>query len=729
MAFIYNLTDTWNSGATTFAGIKMAVTNTASDVGSKLLDLTVSGSTTGSFSVDRTGNGAFSGTLTLAAGSQTSPAITTTSDTNTGLFFAAADALAITTGGTERARLDSSGNMGVGRTAAAGSRLHVGGTTSGSSSPAFFNAQGTFGSDATSTPCGYISVLSTAAAAYTVPFLNHFRVNPVTLGSGSSVTNQYGYYCSALAEAANNYGFHSNVAAGVSRTITNVARASNVVTITTSAAHGYTSGQSVTVAATTTTGVNGTFTIASTPTTTTFTYAQTGADIASVADTGSTVIVGRYNFYAAGTAPNYYAGNVGIGTANPLTKFHCFPGWGSISINDTYGATGFFGSAGIGFNVVKNGTNSWLYKSDSSNAGGALIDCSMTGGLRFFTRNGTGNTTDVTQTDAQMAGQLRMLLSPDGNLGIGTFAADAKLTALGSATISSQANVAARIGAGATSDLLLGSVNGNLPFIASQGAYPLVFFTNAAERMRLRSDGNIGFGDVGAADAAVRIGQNITGSTYATSVFSIGTVQSDVTSTAIYFRSFARTAAASFTLPTLVHYLADQSTIGAGSTVTSQMGFRAESNLTGATNNFAFYANIPSGTGRYNFYAAGGADNLFSGNVLVFGAGGLGYTTGSGGAVTQATSRTTGVTLNKTNGAITLVSAAGSATPATFTVTNSTVAATDVIHVCQKSGTDKYIVLVTNVAAGSFQITFYTTGGTTTEQPVFNFAVMKAVAA
>jgi hypothetical protein len=118
-----------------------------------------------------------------------------------------------------------------------------------------------------------------------------------------------------------------------------------------------------------------------------------------------------------------------------------------------------------------------------------------------------------------------------------------------------------------------------------------------------------------------------------------------------------------------------------------------------------------------------------SGNLLVTGVGGLGYGTGSGGAVTQATSRTTGVTLNKTNGAITLVSAAGLATFQSFTVTNSTVAATDVVHVTQKSGTDLYQIFVTATAAGSFQITFATTGGTTTEQPVFNFAVLKAVIA
>jgi len=116
-----------------------------------------------------------------------------------------------------------------------------------------------------------------------------------------------------------------------------------------------------------------------------------------------------------------------------------------------------------------------------------------------------------------------------------------------------------------------------------------------------------------------------------------------------------------------------------------------------------------------------------TGAITSTGTAGVGYSTGAGGTVTQATSRTTGVTLNKTSGAITLVSAAGSTTAATFTVTNSTVAATDVIILNQKSGTDLYDLMVTAVAAGSFNLTFRTTGGTTTEQPVFNFAVIKAV--
>jgi hypothetical protein len=130
-----------------------------------------------------------------------------------------------------------------------------------------------------------------------------------------------------------------------------------------------------------------------------------------------------------------------------------------------------------------------------------------------------------------------------------------------------------------------------------------------------------------------------------------------------------------------------------------------------------------------NIGAATGISLTATGVIASTGTAGLGYATGAGGTVTQGTSRTTGVTINKTSGAITLFNAAGSATAATFTVTNSTVAATDVIILNQKSGTDLYDLMVTAVGAGSFNITFRTTGGTTTEQPVFNFAVIKGVAA
>jgi hypothetical protein len=58
-------------------------------------------------------------TATVGAGSNTAPSITTTGDTNTGIFFPAADTIAFAEGGTEAMRLDSAGNMGLGVTPSA----------------------------------------------------------------------------------------------------------------------------------------------------------------------------------------------------------------------------------------------------------------------------------------------------------------------------------------------------------------------------------------------------------------------------------------------------------------------------------------------------------------------------------------------------------------------------------------------------------------------------------
>lgn len=120
-----------------------------------------------------------------------------------------------------------------------------------------------------------------------------------------------------------------------------------------------------------------------------------------------------------------------------------------------------------------------------------------------------------------------------------------------------------------------------------------------------------------------------------------------------------------------------------------------------------------------------------SGAVTSSAVSGIGYAAGAGGAVTQLTSRTTGVTLNKASGAITLFSTtttAGQVT--TFTVTNSSVVATDTINLGVKSGTGVYLALVTAVGGGTFNISVHTPAAVgTAEAPVINFALVKAVAA
>ena len=62
--------------------------------------------------------------ITTGAGSAAAPAIVPTGDTNTGIFFPAADTIAFSEGGAEAMRIDSSGNVGIGTTSSA-AKLHV----------------------------------------------------------------------------------------------------------------------------------------------------------------------------------------------------------------------------------------------------------------------------------------------------------------------------------------------------------------------------------------------------------------------------------------------------------------------------------------------------------------------------------------------------------------------------------------------------------------------------
>jgi hypothetical protein len=118
-----------------------------------------------------------------------------------------------------------------------------------------------------------------------------------------------------------------------------------------------------------------------------------------------------------------------------------------------------------------------------------------------------------------------------------------------------------------------------------------------------------------------------------------------------------------------------------------------------------------------------------NGGQVLAGVGGFGYgpsSIGTGGTVTQATSRSTAVTINKPAGAITMFTAAGSATVATFRVNNSIVSANDAVLLSIRAGaTNIYAVSAINVSAGFFDISFYSLSGTASDAPVINFVVIK----
>jgi hypothetical protein len=131
--------------------------------------------------------------------------------------------------------------------------------------------------------------------------------------------------------------------------------------------------------------------------------------------------------------------------------------------------------------------------------------------------------------------------------------------------------------------------------------------------MRITSTGDVAIGGSTSAGTGIYLNKGITGATTAMGMLNSPVFASDVTAEARTYNSFPSTTAASFTLTGLKHYRASQGTIGAGSAITSQYGYVAESTITGATNNYGFYSNIASGTGRWNFYAAGTAQNHFGG--------------------------------------------------------------------------------------------------------------------
>jgi len=109
-----------------------------------------------------------------------------------------------------------------------------------------------------------------------------------------------------------------------------------------------------------------------------------------------------------------------------------------------------------------------------------------------------------------------------------------------------------------------------------------------------------------------------------------------------------------------------------------------------------------------------------------------GYVTGEGGTVTQATNKSTGVTLNKKCGQITMNNAAlGADTTVSFTLTNSTIASTDLLVLNHVSGgTAGSYLLNAQASAGSASINVRNiTAGSLSEAIVIGYAVIKAVTA
>ena len=111
----------------------------------------------------------------------------------------------------------------------------------------------------------------------------------------------------------------------------------------------------------------------------------------------------------------------------------------------------------------------------------------------------------------------------------------------------------------------------------------------------------------------------------------------------------------------------------------------------------------------------------------------IGYAASAQGTVTQATSKSTAVTLDKSMGRITMNNASlATATNATFTLNNSSISANDTVILTISGGQatpGSYNVFANALSTGSVSITLRNiSGGTLSEAVVINFCIIHGAA-
>jgi hypothetical protein len=180
-------------------------------------------------------------------------------------------------------------------------------------------------------------------------FLRSIQWKQLT-NTGSSTYNEF-YGCLML----DGYDL-DKIYPTITASVSNKALTSNVATLTTSSAHGFAVGMEITVSGVDAT-FNGTYTIASVPTTTTFTYAKTASNVTSQAATGSVYSwVQHFVDYNAGTDDKVYAvcddgvtaywiTNVTAGGSTKLTMYKkALTEYASVAATQMFQVTGLVAS-------------------------------------------------------------------------------------------------------------------------------------------------------------------------------------------------------------------------------------------------------------------------------------------------------------------------------------------------------------------------------------------------
>jgi hypothetical protein len=155
--------------------------------------------------------------------------------------------------------------------------------------------------------------------------------------------------------------------------------------------------------------------------------------------------------------------------------------------------------------------------------------------------------------------------------------------------------------------------------LTANGRLLLGTTTEGTQRLQVEGDsyfsGSVGIGTTSLTGISLAVGKNISGAGVSYGILQNGQVQSSVG----FPLGIANipSVAASLTINAYRSFYTANPSIGAGSTITELVGYHVESNFVGGTSTFAFQGAIPSGTGRWNLYMNGTADNFISGNTQI----------------------------------------------------------------------------------------------------------------
>lgn len=299
--------------------------------------------------------------------------------------------------------------------------------------------------------------------------------------------------------------------------------------------------------------------------------------------------IGRNNTIETNIASeNYVNANFIPGSSADKTKLDAITGTNTGDNALSFADGGLLSINGANANTVN--LNSLAYKAANNGltipATAGVYVQNITGGTNYPT--GTGQSVLFLRTGGSLTGAFRITKAVTSNTDIFFETANGTAAWNTADIIAGRSWVAASYPALATANI----------FTANQTMPRLVVGTGSLTATNLRVDGNI------------------TGAATAQSFYAGGAIQSDVTTTAIMFRSIPSSVNSVFTTASVVGFRAANLSKGASHTVTSQYGMIID-DLAAGTSNFGIASTVSSGANKWNWYGSGTASNYSAGKWLM----------------------------------------------------------------------------------------------------------------